>query len=359
MKGERSVVFILPEYVEIPMGGYKVVYEYSNKLVEDGFDVTILFPSFLYFSRSPLKRKLKLLFFFVYYNIFSRKGAKKWFPLNDNVKEKFVLTLEEKNIPEADFYFATALETADLLNRCKKVSQDKKYYLIQAVEDWRWGLEAFIETLKYDMTKISVSPWLQSFLSSHGEDSVLIENGVDRKMLKMETDPEKRDKFLVMMLYHKQKLKAAKDGFMALNIVKEKYPELKSIWFGCPNKPSNLPDWIGYYQQPDEKVLNVLYNKSAIYIGPSHSEGFGLTVGEAMSCGCAVACTDTGGYLTMAKHKETALVSPIKDVQALAANIIELIENDKLRCEIAEKGFENIKQFTWETAYKKLRKLIG
>lgn len=359
MKGKKSVVFILPEYVEIPMGGYKVVYEYSNKLAEDGFDVTILFPSFLYFSSSPLKRKLKLIFFFIYYSIFSRKGVKKWFPLNDKVKEKFVLTLEEKNIPEADLYFATALETADLLNRCKKVSQEKKYYLIQAVEDWRWGLDAFIQTLKYDMTKISVSPWLQTFLSSYGEDSVLIENGVDRKMLKRETDPEKRDKFLVMMLYHKQKLKAAKDGFMALNIVKEKYPELKSIWFGCPNKPSDLPDWIEYYQQPNEYELNVLYNKSAIYIGPSHSEGFGLTVGEAMSCGCAVACTDTGGYLTMAKHKETALVSPIKDVPALAVNIIELIENDKLRYEIAEKGYDNIKQFTWEIAYKKLRKLIG
>ena len=61
----------------------------------------------------------------------------------------------------------------------------------------------------------------------------------------------------------------------------------------------------------------------------------------------------------MATDGETALVSPVRDVEALATNIIRLIEDDNLRFRIAEAGNRNIQQFTWENAYSKLKALIN
>ena len=71
----KHIVFLLPEYYETPIGGYKVVFEYSNRLIAEDFQVTIVYPYFLYFFKSSLKRKLKMIFFFFYYLFFKRKGV--------------------------------------------------------------------------------------------------------------------------------------------------------------------------------------------------------------------------------------------------------------------------------------------
>jgi glycosyltransferase involved in cell wall biosynthesis len=355
---EKQILFILPEYYEKPIGGYKVVFEYANKLVNNGYGVKIVYPYFLFFRKSSLKRKLKMCFFFIYYMIFKRRGVNVWFPLDSRVKSYFVFNLNEKKIPSADFYIATANETAVFLDSYRNVLPRQKFYLIQAIEDWQWGREAVLKTWKLNLNKIVVSEWLASVANSLNEKVTVIENGVDRKGLSNTIPISDKDKYQVMMLYHKQKLKGCDDGLQALKIVKEKYPMLKSVWFGSYKKPKELPEWIDYYKTPDENLLNDLFNKSGIYIAPSHSEGFGLTVGEAMTCGCAVACTNAGGYLTMAKNKETALISEIGNIEALASNIIELIENDYLRIAIAENGNEFIKSFTWDKAYQKFEKLF-
>ena len=160
------------------------------------------------------------------------------------------------------------------------------------------------------------------------------------------------------MLYHIAEWKGCEDGFKVLNIVKERYSELSVNLFGVFPRPQFLPELYHYYENPDKETHNKIYNEAAIFIGTSHEEGFGLTPAEAMQCGCAVACTDNGGYREFCIDNETALLSPIKDYKALANNIIRLIEDEALRFRIAKTGYENIKNFTWERAYNKFLKVI-
>ena len=128
--------------------------------------------------------------------------------------------------------------------------------------------------------------------------------------------------------------------------------------FGTCDAPKDMPSWYTYHCQPTGQELCDIYNNGAIYVAASDFEGFGLTIGEAMICGCAVACTDNGGFRCMAEHEKTALLSQVYDVEALAENIIRLITDEKLRCEIAHKGNDNIQQFTWEKSYQKLKTLL-
>jgi glycosyltransferase involved in cell wall biosynthesis len=356
---KKHILFLLPEYYENPIGGYKVVFEYANRLVKDQYQVSIVYPSFLVFRPSSMKRKFKMIFFYFFHLIFKRHGVTSWFPLDSRVKNLFVFSLAEKNIPKADFYFATAMETAQHLDSYKKIELNQKYYLIQALEDWQWGRVAALNTWKLPLNKIVVSPWLKSLAEELGVKVDVIENGVDRIGLNYSINIKERNKYTVMMLYHKQKLKGCNDGLEALQIVKKRFPNLQSVWFGCPARPKGLPEWIEYHQMPSDEMLNSLYNKCSIFLGTSHSEGFGLTVGEAMSCGCSVVCTNAGGYLTMAKHKETALVCEIGDIDDMALKIITLLENDELRFLLASKGNEFIQQFTWDHAYQKFKTLIN
>lgn len=355
---QKHIVFLFPAYYDTPMGGYKVVYEYSNRLINDGYKVTIIYPSFLFFGKISLFRKAKHCLKFIYYLVVKKKGPYSWFQLDEKVELKFVYSLKEKNVPKADYYIATAMETAYSLNGYKNIDNKQKFYLIQAFEDWAWGREALLNTWRFDLKKVVISPWLQSVASEIGEKAILIENGVDRIGLKKIVEPEDRDKFTVLMLYHQQKLKGCDDGLKALKYVKDIYPQLKGCYFGCPARPLNLPEWIDYFQTPNENVLCDIYNNSAIFIGTSHSEGWGLTIGEAMSCGCAVACTNAGGYLAMAHNNETALVSDIGDWRSLAKNIIDYIENDEMRIRIARNGNDKIQMFTWDRAYIKFNSMF-
>lgn len=359
MPKTKHILFFLPEYYENPIGGYKVVFEYANRLVSDGFEVTIVYPSFLFFWKSSLKRKLKMLFFFIYHLVVKRKGVTGWFALDRRIKNKYVLSLQETFIPKADYYFATANETAFHLDKFKGIQADRKFYLIQALEDWQWGKEKAIETWTYNLRKVVISPWLLSLVNANGEKAVLIENGVDREGLSNYVAANNKDPNLVIMLYHKQKLKGSEDGLNALFKAKESNPHLRAIFFGCPRKPSRLPSWITYYRMPSESLLNKLYNEAAIYLGPSHSEGFGLTVGEAMICCCAVVCTEAGGYLTMAKQGETALVVKVGDTDAMADAMLALMGDESLRISLVSNAQVFIRRFTWDNAYKSFKALLN
>ena len=358
---KKKITFLLPGIANHPIGGYKVVYEYANRLVEDGFDVNVVYPAYIDVEQKSwiisVVKLIKACLRFLYCSITKMHSCKGWFDLDNRVKECLRPTLNERWCPKSDVCVATSVRTVFYLNEYKKT--ESKFYLIQSYEAWQ-GItdERLIQTYKYPLKKIVISKWLYDIVSQY-DACQLIPNGFDFEFFKRTVNIEERDKCSIAMMYHTQDLKGCDDGFEALYFVKRKYPELKVSLFGVYPAPEGLPDWITYYRQPDKETFNKIYNSTAIFIGTSWSEGWGLTVGEAMICGCAVACTDNDGYKEMAIDGVTALLSPIKKPIDLAENIIKLIENDSLRIEIAEQGHEYIKKFNWKDSYYKLKSLLN
>ncbi len=214
------------------------------------------------------------------------------------------------------------------------------------------------DSYKFPFRKIVVAKWLQQKVAEVNEESTLVLNGFDFNHFKITQPIEKRDPFSVIMLYSLEERKGCKDSFAALESIKAKHPELRVNMFGISPQPENLPSWYHYVREPSKQELLDLYNDSAIYVGASPSEGFGLTVGESMACGCAVACTNNAGYLEMAKDGQTALVSPIKFPELLADNILKLMEDGELRQRIARQGNEFIQSFGIEDAYLLFKKTL-
>lgn len=355
----QRITFIFPHPTSGPTGGYKVVYEYANRLVEDGFDVSIAYSGSIFWKKKTLRFKITNIYRY-FETIVKGYSGRKWFPLDKRVKEVLPCSMNYNHVPKADIYVATSPYTAWYLNKYP-VPKERKFYLIQDKEDWGPGLKSILEqTYKMPLKKIVVSNWLQKMLKNEcNEESVLIPNGFDFNKFNITIPINKKNKYYVSMLNHEMERKRCIDAISALKIVKEKFPQLKVKTFGVPSRPENLPEWIEYYQQPDDENHNRINNECAIYIGTSEKEGWGLTVGEAMICGQAVCCTDNDGYKEMAIYGETALLSPVKDPEALAQNIIWLIENDDLRIRIAQNGNKFIQSFTWDKSYEKLKNLFN
>lgn len=343
----------------MPSGGYKVVLEYASKMAADGMQVTLLYPVALCLDevagmgRGSRWKMYKKSFTKVWKG---QHSVKKWFPLDRRVREKMIPFAEEKFIPDGDFIFATAWETAEWVNMYSPV-KGKKMYLVQHYEDWYGTEKARVDaTWKMPLHKIVIATWLKEYATALGEKATLIRNGLNFKDYYIEKPIAERAPHHVSMLYHDLEIKGSKYGIEALQQVKAEVPELEVTLFGAFDRPAWIPDWMRYYYLPTH--LRDIYNQSAIFITASIEEGWGLPRAEAMQCGCAVVLTATGGHLDFGTDGEDCLFTPVKDAGAMAAAVIELIRNNPKRIRIAAKGNETVQQFTWEHAYQQLKQCL-
>lgn len=351
------ITFILPDSGHRPVGGYKVVYEYAKRMDAEGHRVRLVYPA----SLCPPKNTAELVAqvrAMIRRRFTSGFSCAPWFSLPASVREILVPDMRARHIPDADIVFATSWETAEFV-AAYPPRKGRKFYLIQSFEDWSGERERVLGTWKANLEKIVIAPWLEEIATSLGETCHLIENGFDFSYFCMSRPIAEKNPRRVAMLYHNKPMKGAKDGLAALKTAKHRVPGLEAALFGVPSRPADLPEWIEYYQTPDRETHNRIYNDAAVFVGPSLVEGFCLTPPEAMMCGCAVACTDIGGYTVVAKDGETALLSPPGNPDALAENIVRLIEDDELRIRIATEGNRRIQEFTWERAYAKMKQVTG
>lgn len=366
-KAERFICFLVGGIDALPVGGYKVVYEYANRLADDGFDVTIVYPHCGrgntypgYFLKRP-RKAIGLLAGFVGFGRGERIGGK-WFNLDKRIKKMYVLQNSPrvaKRFPHGTKFIATYITTVEDLNLFN-VPIENKFNFIQDYEAWFGTTPEQVDaTYRYPMRKIAISEWLVEKVKAAGGQAAYVPNGLDFEYFKKEKPIENRRATEVAMLWHRDDRKRTEDAVAALKIVREKHADLHVNAFGAFERPTDLPNWITYFQRPDRETHNRIYNEAAIFVASSEQEGWGLCPCEAMICGASVACTDIGGYRSFAVNGKTALMSPARDVNALAVNICRLIEDDALRVKIATAGHMEIKQFTWERSFKLFKKALG
>lgn len=347
------IVFLAPSVFKCPCGGRKVICEYSNYLAKNGDKVTILYPATDNFKDLSFVQKCRALLTFIYYKVTKCYTPRRWFNLDKRIVQRYVWSLKQSYAPDADCYIATGVNTAKYLNDYN-CSSKKKFYFIQGFEDFILGFdkERVIETYHYDINKIVISSWLQKIVEEEGLKCIKIPNGFNFKEFKCIKSIQDREKLSVCVYYSENGEKGVKYSMETIEIVKRKFPQLTVNMFGLCPRPTHIPDWYNYYQNPSKPELNNIYNSSAIYIASSTVEGWGLTVGEAMICGCAVVCTNTTGFLEMAIDGYNALVIPIKDPIAGANAVIKLLEDDNLRLTIAENAITSIRPFDLENSGK-------
>ena len=104
----------------------------------------------------------------------------------------------------------------------------------------------------------------------------------------------------------------------------------------------------GYISDED---LAVIYKNALVFVFPSLSEGFGLPLLEAMSFGVPVAASNATCIPEVCGN--APLYFDPKDPKDMARKMESLINNPALRKDLVQKGFENLKRFSWEKMAKK------
>ena len=108
----------------------------------------------------------------------------------------------------------------------------------------------------------------------------------------------------------------------------------------------NIGSNIIFFENVSDPELRLLYSNATATIVPSFSEGFSLTVVEAMSLGCPVIASDIPVHREICSN--AAIYCNPNDINDLTQKIsftFSLVEES--RRELIEQGKRRAKQFSW------------
>jgi len=147
---------------------------------------------------------------------------------------------------------------------------------------------------------------------------------------------------------------------MAIQVMQEldkRYPDIPKHSFGNSRKPLGF-DRVNYTRLPSVRKACEIYSKSRIWVLTSRLEGFGMSVLEAMACGCVVVSTDCGGPRDVIEDGVNGYLVPVGDVDAMIDRICHLMKDGQLRSRMATAALDTAQRFTWNAASLKLEEYL-
>lgn len=115
---------------------------------------------------------------------------------------------------------------------------------------------------------------------------------------------------------------------------------------------NNLKNKVFFTGYVDDSDIPFIYSLANFFIFPSFYEGFGLPPLEAQACGCPVVSSNAASLPEVLG--DSAIYFDPYDVDDMASKIKMILEDENLQEELRQKGFENVKRFSWEESAKKI-----
>jgi glycosyltransferase involved in cell wall biosynthesis len=128
-------------------------------------------------------------------------------------------------------------------------------------------------------------------------------------------------------------------------------------WLRNLAKRLNVGDLVEFRINISEKEKLDLLEKARLLVQPSPVEGFSIVVAEANRCGTPVVASD-GVPRDVVINGLNGLVYRFGDIDALAMNIVRLIDDDVLWDKMSKDAHEWSRQFTWENSVAEFLKVL-
>ncbi|HBQ94218.1 MAG: glycosyl transferase family 1 [Sulfobacillus benefaciens] len=348
------ITFLLPGPPSVPVGGYRVVYTYANRLAQRGHRVNVVHAGKLGQFEPPEPTAWKTLR--KAYRYWSRLKPAifpprvSWHTFHPRVKLVF-LKGEPINrvMPSSDVVVATAWTTAEYLQH---YSQDKgeRFYLIQHLETWQGKEARALATWQLPFHKIVVSRWLYTQGMERGlDDMIHIPIAVDHEIFHPGNTLGLRN-ISILGMYNPAPWKGGRDLIAVMGQLRDLYPAVPILLFGVTERPPDLPLSIDYVQNPAQKTLADFYRTYAIFVHTSYLEGWALPPAEAMASGCLFVGTDSRGNRDYAVPEVNSVLVEPGDTEGLVKRVAHVMEDTVLQQRLQEEGLRTLAKFHWENS---------
>jgi len=160
----------------------------------------------------------------------------------------------------------------------------------------------------------------------------------------------------ILAVGHSHPIKNFSGVIEAFKIVRKKY-KIKLVIAGLTGKKVVQDRDIIYVGHIPNDKLYILYSAAKCFVFPTLHEGFGLPPLEAMACGCPVVVSDKGS-LPEVCGDAAVYVNPY-DPTSIAEGILKVLTDENLRRNLIQKGYQQVKKFSWGQTVKKFLEVLN
>jgi glycosyltransferase involved in cell wall biosynthesis len=99
-----------------------------------------------------------------------------------------------------------------------------------------------------------------------------------------------------------------------------------------------------------------LYSGASLFLFPSHYEGFGIPLLEAMACGTPILTSRNSSLPEVAQ--DAACYADPNTPETIAKQIAEILLDDGRKKSLVDNGFRRVRHFTWERSAREFHDLV-
>jgi glycosyltransferase involved in cell wall biosynthesis len=221
-------------------------------------------------------------------------------------------------------------------------------------------------TLRQTARVIAVSQAVKDSLMRQGvfdqEKLICIHNGIDVELFVKGREVvagQKQDRerpLRVGMVGHLAPIKGQDDFVRAAAIVREERKDVEFIIAGedksrTGENRTNLERLIGELKLSQcVRLLGWVADVAQLipsfdlFVSPARSEPFGLSIVEAMAGGAPVLATMSEGAREIVEDRQNGRLVPVGDVEALAATMLELLDDSKERDRLSANALSTVRE---------------
>ena len=268
-----------------------------------------------------------------------------------------VTAFTPETVPDGDVLLATGPETVQAASAVGP-EKGRLVHLVQTLVPLEADADRAREVMAARARRIAVSEHVADRLRERfGADAAVVPNGVDHSRF-YPINHRSRQPATVGMMYAAEPGKAVEEGFEAVRLVRDTRPDVRLVVFGA-RKPRGVPPRSEVFVRPKRTRLRSVYARCDVWLGPSHIDGFGQPILEAMACRVVPVAARAGGHPALVEDEASGFLVPPGDVEAMARRIGLLFDDESLRRQMSEAAHERSRQFDWETSTDRLESLLA
>lgn len=243
---------------------------------------------------------------------------------------------------------------------------------------WGEGKSRWLRRIVYKKAKlcIAASRMVQDeFRKLRVKNIEIIPNGVDLEKFTIKdrcvtcgTSDVPHKEFVILSVGRLEKVKGHTYLIEAFAQIKKQITEATLILVGDGSKRGNLErqvkelginDSVQFFGEVPHDELPHYYHKADVFVMPSLSEGFGITVIEAMACGVPVVGSRVGGLLDIIRDEETGLLIETANIIELVQAIITLKDDAGFQLRIISESLKNVQDYSWDVVSARISNLYN
>ena len=188
-----------------------------------------------------------------------------------------------------------------------------------------------------------------------GGEYLIIPNAVDTKKFKPGL-PAGRQVSSILFVGRLDRRKGVMYLLRAFEIVKQKFPRARLVIVGQGPQEKMAKKFVNQSDLQDVEfagyvsasALPRFYRQASICCFPAiGNESFGIVLLEAMASAKPVVAFDIEGYREVLTGELSRWLASLKDIEALAANLLELLKKPRLRRRYGRLGWQTAQQYSW------------